>query len=372
MFKILECVQSIVKRGLQALGTTISRLTKPIVHGPALGTVADLTRSKSQLIAENLLLRQQLLILTRSVKQPRFTPTERALFVLLASKVQTWKDALLIVKPETVLRWHREGFRLFWKRKSHARSHEPKIAVETITLIKEMAATNRLWGAERIRGELLKLGIKVAKRTIQRYMRQVHPPRYHGQTWVTFLRNHAQNTWACDFLQLHDLFFRPLFTLFITELGSRRIVHMGVTRSPTDAWVAQQLREATPFGTAPRYLIRDNDAKYGPHFTAVAVRSGIEVLRTPFNAPRANAICERLLGSVRRECLDHMLIVSEAHLRRVLSEYVAYFNCSRPHQGINQRVPEPEDCSVAPSGDTRTIITLPVLGGLHHDYRRAA
>src|SRR5918997_4778 len=204
-----------------------------------------------------------------------------------------------------------------------------------------MAGNNRLWGAERIRGELLKVDIKVAKRTVQRYMRQARPPRPHGQTWATFLQNHAKDIWACDFLQVHDLFFRPLFAFFITDLSSRRVVHIGVTRSPTDEWVAQQLREAMPFGEAPKYLIRDNDAKYGSHFDAVAVGTGIEVLRTPIKAPRANAICERLLGSVRRECLDHVLVLGEAHLRRILTEYVGYFNRARPHQGINQQVPEP-------------------------------
>ncbi len=247
MFGILKCVQSIVKRGLQAVGTAISRVTKPLAHGPTLGTVADLARTKPQLVAENMVLRHQLIVLSRSVKQPRFTQKDRAFFVLLANRLQTWQDALLIVKPETVLRWHRTCFRLFWKRKSRARSREPKIAAETITLIKEMAANNRLWGAERIRGELLKLGIKVAKRTIQRYMRQARPSRPRGQTWATFLHNHANDIWACDVLQVHDLCFRPLFAFFITELGSRRVVHVAVTRSPNDEWVAQQLREATPF-----------------------------------------------------------------------------------------------------------------------------
>jgi len=337
-----------------------------------LGAVADLARSKPQLIAENLLLRQQLIVLNRSVKRPRLTNRDRGLFVLLASRLYSWKEALLIVKPETVLRWHRQGLRLFWKRKSRARSLQAQIPVETITLIKEMATNNRLWGAERIRGELLKVGIKAAKRTIQRYMRQVRPPRPHGQTWAMFLQNHANDIWACDFLQVHDLFFRPLFAFFITELGSRRIVHVGVTRAPTDDWVAQQLCEATPFGEAPKYLIRDNDAKYGVHVTAVAAGTGIEVLRTPTRAPRANAICERLLGSVRRECLDHIVIVSEAHLRRVLKEYTAYFNQSRPHQGIDQRVPECKESSNPLRGDRGTIVVFPVLGGLHHEYRRAA
>ena len=235
-----------------------------------------------------------------------------------------------------------------------------------------MAVSNHLCGIKRIQGELLKLEIKVSKRTIQRYIRQARPPLPHGQTWATFLRTHAQEIWACDFLQLQDAFFRPLFAFFITEFGSRRIVHVGVTRSTTDEWVAQQLREATPFGTGPKYLIRDNDAKYSHHFEAVAVGSRIEVLRTPIRSPRANAICEQLLGSVRRECLDHMLLMSDVHLRRVLIEYVKYFNRSRPHQGINQRVPEREERSGSSSDSPGTVVAFPILGGLHHEYRRVA
>ncbi|HEX6479098.1 MAG TPA: hypothetical protein VF043_09660 [Ktedonobacteraceae bacterium] len=178
-------------------------------------------------------------------------------------------------------------------------------------MIRQMARENRLWDAERIRGELLKLGPRVCKRTIQKYMRHVRtkPPR--GQTWATFLRNHAAQVWACDFLQITDLFFRPLFAFFLIELKSRRVIHVGVTRSPSDPWVAQQLREATPYGQAPTYLIRDNDSKLGSWFRRVAKTSGIKVLKTPYHAPRANAVCERFLRSVRQECLDHLLILQE-------------------------------------------------------------
>ena len=177
---------------------------------------------------------------------------------------------------------------------------------------------------------------------IQKYINQVREPADSSQqTWSTFLRNHATQIWACDFLQTYDLFFRSVFVFVIIELGSRRLVHFGVTRNPTDAWVAQQLREATPFGERPRYLIHDNDRKYGPSFARVA--QGIEVLRTPYRAPRANAVCERFLGSVRRECLDFFLILSERHLHQVMKEYQAYFNDARPHQGIEQRIPcQPE------------------------------
>ncbi len=202
------------------------------------------------------------------------------------------------------------------------------MSAKTVATIQRLAAENRLWGAERIRGELRKLGIRVGKRTVQRHMRAARPQPTSGggQTWATFLRNHAHETWACDFLQVVDLRFRALFAFCIVELGSRRVVHVGVTRHPTDAWVAQQLREATPFGTAPRFLIRDNDRKYGPAFDRVAAGSRITVRRTPLRAPRANATCERFLGSARRECLDHVLVLGEGHLRRVLREYVAYFN----------------------------------------------
>ena len=174
-----------------------------------------------------------------------------------------------------------------------------------------MATENRLWGAERIRGELLKLGMHVCKRTIQKYIRLVRSPQSRGQRWATFLHNHAAQIWACDFLQVTDLFFRPLFAFFIIELKSRKVIHVGVTRSPTDSWVAQHLREATPYGQAPRFLICDNDSKFGSRFVRVATTSGIEILKTPYHAPRANAICERFLRSVRQECLDHLLILQE-------------------------------------------------------------
>jgi putative transposase len=268
--------------------------------------------------------------------------------------------------------WNRQGYRLFWKKKSKTTSTQAKVSAETIALIKEMARNNRLWGAERIRGELLKLGLRVCKRTIQKYMRCVRPPRSWGQNWGTFLRNHAGEIWACDFLQVTDLFFRSLFVFFIIELKSRKVIHVGVTCSPTDAWTAQQLREATPYGQTPKYLIRDNDSKFGPCFARVAVTSGIKVLKTPYHAPRANAICERFLGSVRRECLDHMLILHEKQLHRVLRAYVKYFNLARPHQGIHQQVPEGEVTTVSPDEWSDRIISVPILGGLHHEYRRVA
>jgi transposase InsO family protein len=233
-----------------------------------------------------------------------------------------------------------------------------------------MARENSLWGVERIRGELMKLGIHIAMATIQKYVRMARPHPAHGQNWSTFLKNHAQMVWASDFLLVIDLFFRQIYAFFIIELGSRRVVHCGVASRPTDAWVAQQLREATPFGLTPRFLIRDRDSKCGDEFTRVARASSIEVLKTPYRAPRANAICERFLGSLRRECLDHLLVVGDRQLHRVIKEYVGYFNRARPHQGIGQRIPG--GTLPQPARPRRgRLIAVPVLNGLHHDYRRA-
>jgi len=215
----------------------------------------------------------------------------------------------------------------------------------------------------------LKLGIRVSKRTIQRYIKGIRRTDPKGQKWLTFIRNHAHQAWACDFLQTYDIFFQTIFAFFIVKLGSRRIVHFAVTRSPNRQWVAQQLREATPWAEGPRFLIRDNDDKFGPEFDNVAKACGTKILRTPVRAPRANAICERYIGSARRECLDHIIIFSQSHMYRCLSEYRKYFDNARPHQGIGQRVP----CGTKYDADTGdSIVSIPILGGLHHEYRRVA
>src|SRR5438067_3094627 len=230
---ILSPLKRLVGPFIRGLRVRFLQWTAPLTTCLPLATVADLARSKAELVAENALLRQQLIILKRQVKHPACTKTDRLLLVLLARVVRTWKQALFIVQPDTLLRWHRELFRLFWKRRSKASSHKPKVAAETIALIRQMAKDNRLWGAERIRGELLKLGLRVCKRTIQKYMRTVHTHQPRGQKWATFLRNHAAQVWACDFLQVTDLFFRPLFAFFVIELKSRKVIHVGSTRSPT-------------------------------------------------------------------------------------------------------------------------------------------
>ncbi len=287
----VNCVLTLIKRLLalcfRFLQHRLVRWTRLPTTSLLLGTLADLGRNRSELPVENTFLRQQLIILRRQVKRPVYTGSDRLFLILLARAVRTWRQALFIIQPETLLRWHRELFRLFWKRRTKAHMTSSRVSAETVALIKDMARNNRLWGAERIRGELLKLDIRVSKRTIQKYVRHIRSQRPRRQNWRTFLHNHAKDVWACDFLQVTDLFFRSLFAFFVIELKSRRVIHVGVTKAPTDAWVAQQLREATPYGQVPRFLIHDNDSKFGPAFARVAATSSIKLLKTPYHAPRA-------------------------------------------------------------------------------------
>jgi putative transposase len=229
-----------------------------------------------------------------------------------------------------------------------------------------MVQDNQLWGAERIRGELLKLGITLSKRTIQKYIRLVRKTPSFSHNWAAFIRNHIGNIWACDFAVAYDWLFRPVYIFVIMELKKRRIIHIGVTDSPTDEWTTQQLREATPCGEHPKYLIRDRDRNYGSQFSALATHSGIEVIKTPFRTPKANAICERFMGSMKRKCLDRSLIFHQMHLKRLVTEYSAYFNEESPHQGINQRIPNRStNLAIHGSGNIKSVA---FLGGLHHGY----
>ncbi len=351
MGKILDWLQERVKHWI-----------KPATSVLLVGILSDLSRSRTDLVVENALLRQQLIVLKRQIKRPQLTNPDRFRLVFLSRFTAFWKRALHIVQPDTLLRWHREMFQFYWRRKSQGK---PKISPETIALIKKMAGENQLWGAERIRGELLKLGIEVSKRTVQRYMPKEKKTGSSGQNWATFLKNQAGGIWACDFTVVYDWLFRQWYVFVEMELKTRRIIHTGVTKYPTDKWTAQQLREATPWGQGPKYLIRDRDKKYATHFTAVG--ASIKELKTPYRTPEGNGVCERFMGNLRRECMDHILIHDDKHLRRVVTDYTAYFNQERPHQGIGQRIPD-QTRSKPTSG---RVTSKTILGGLHHSYSRA-
>ena len=350
---------------------TIKKLTKPGTASLGTSAISDLTRSRKDLVIENAILRQQLIVLKRHVKRPKFTDGDRLRLVLLSRLTQFWDKAIHLMQPQTLLRWHRDLFRRYWKRISKSKNRKPRIPQETIDLIKEMARKNWLWGAEKIQGKLLKLGVTVSKRTIQKYMKKAR--KRSSQNWRTFLKNHAHEIWACDFTTVTSLFFKPIYTFVIMAHETRKIVHTAVTTNPTDAWTAQQLREATPWGKRPKYLIRDNDSKFGEKFSAVAENSGIEELKTPFQAPKANAHCERLIGSMRRECFDHFLIFNQHQLKRVVTAYADYYNQHRAHQGIKQRMPtqfnqpRPQLSNQVKS----KVIATPMLNGLHHSYSYA-
>ena len=258
-----NAANTLVRWVIAWMGELINRIGKDLLRPAStsilMRSVVDLSRSRADLIAENALLRYQLTLLKQQSKRPRLKPVDRLSLLLLAKVTKTWRQALVIVQPETLLRWHRQGFRLFMRFKQHQPKQQTRFSAEIIALIRQMTRDNPLWGAERIRGELLKLGITVAKRTVQRYMKPKPSLHTTGQAWASFLKTHVKDTWACDFMPVVDLSFQRLFVFFIIELHSRRIVHFNVTRHPNECWTAQQLREATPNGTLPKLIICDND-----------------------------------------------------------------------------------------------------------------
>jgi transposase InsO family protein len=341
-----------------------------VVVSEILGLVLALLRGavhdRSDLVAENLLLRHQLAVLTRPTRRrPRLRARDQLLWVLARRIRRDWRRHLVVVRPETVVRWHRRAWRLFWRWRSRSRLGRPRLSMGVPELIARMARDNPLWGSERLRGELLKLGIAVSKRSIRRY--RGCPPRGPSQARRTFLANHAHTIWAADLFTVQTLAFRTLYVLLLISHGRRELVHVNVTAHPTAAWVWRQLVEATAWGRRPRHLVRDRDAVYGGDFAVRATRLGIETVRTPVRAPRANAIAERVVRSLRNDCLDHMIPLNEAHLRAVLAAYVPYYNTERPHRSLHLEPPVPR----APTG-SGPVRTRPLLGGLHHVYRRAA
>jgi transposase InsO family protein len=314
--------------------------------------------------AEILYLRQQLIVLKRTAPaRPKLKTVDRLIFVCLYRLFPSLLDASIIFKPETLLRWHRTGFRLFWRWKSRQRVGRPALPTDIRSLVRRISRENPLWGAPRIHGELLKLGIEIAQSTVAKYMvRRRGPP---SQGWKTFLRNHTTHIAAIDMFVVPTIGFRLLYGLVIIRLGRRRLVWINVTANPTADWIARQITEAFPWDQAPQYFIRDRDASYGHAVTRRLAAMGIRDRPTAPRSPWQNGHTERLIGSIRRECLDHVAVLGEAHLRQILRSYADYYNRVRTHLALRKDTPLGR-----PVQTTGSIMTIPFLGGLHHQYAR--
>ena len=344
---------------------------------------------QAALAIENAALRHQLVVVQRQCKRPQLTRTDRAFWILLSRLWGGWADAVVIVRPKTVVGWCNHGLRSLWRRK--AKPGRPRIPRRHINLIKRISADHPEWGEDKIAHELAaKFDINHSGSTVRRYMVPRGRPR-RGQTWRTFVKNHAHELWACDFLTQHTALFTVVYVFLVMEIESRRIVHWNVTTSPTLSWVKLQIRAATPWGETPRFLIHDNDGIFGQYRQRSTVERtngrrrtyrchldrwlddvmGIEGIPIPYGAPNANAHVERFNRTLREDALDHFVFFSEDHIRRVMAEFIEYYNRARPSQAIHG-IPDPYPELREPPKAVGRLVARPVLGGLHHDYRQAA
>ena len=334
------------------------------------GAILRLLRTRRRLLLENLALRQQLAVLKRKHARPRLAALDKLFWVLVRRFWSEWKQALIIVGPETVVRWHRSGFAMYWRAISRGRRivGRRRTSQEVRDLIFRMVAENSTWGAPRIHGELLMLGFDISERTISRWMKRAPRDPGPAKRWLAFLRNHREAIAAMDFFTVPTITFGVLYCFFIIGHDRRRIVNFNVTSHPTAGWIIQQLPEAFPYQSAPRFLIFDRDAKYGLE-VPIAVRSmAIRPVRTSFQSPWQNGIAERWVESCRRDLLDHVIAYNERHLKRLLSDYVRYYHEDRTHLGLRKETP----AGRVRSTDRGTVVSQARLGGLHHRYDRAA
>lgn len=363
---------------LVGFSATISDLVVELLH-----FLKTAVRSQSSLVAENLFLRKQLAFYReREVKPRRLTDAARIALVFW-SRWFDWRHGLSIVQPETLIRWHRRGFKLFWRWKSKA--GRPRLPQNIRDLIARMAKENPTWGQGRVASELsLKLGIYVSPRTVRAYWPSEPDRRCRrtfSQSWQTFVRNHARSIIACDFLVSVTAGFRVLYVFVVIDVGTRRIVHCNVTTHPSTMWTLQQFREAIPCDHQSKFLIHDRDAIFSCSLDQELRAFGLRVLRTPVQAPKTNAYCERLVGTLRRECLDFLIPLSESHLRMILKEWVRHYNEGRPHMSLGPGIPavpnnpNKEGIQRLRSRTTRHrlrdgcgVTAKPILGGLHHEY----
>jgi putative transposase len=329
-----------------------------------------LFRSRGELVLENLALRNQLAVLKRRHPRPRLAFVDRLFWVAVSRFWAGWKKVFIVVTPEIVVRWHRAGFRLYWKLIS--RVSRPvgrrRISKEVRELIFNIVSENSIWSAPRIHGELLMLGFDVSERTTSRWMKRAPRDPEPAKRWFAFLRNYQEVIAAMDFFTVPTITFGVLYCFFVVSHGRRRIVHFNVTKHPTSLWIVQQLREAFPYGSAPRFLIFDRDGKYGLEVPGPVRALKISRVRTSFESPWQNGIAERWVESCRRDVLDHVIAGNEDHLKRLLSEYVWYYHEDRTHLGLGTGTPAERTRSVVPG----RVLSHGRLGGLHHRYNRAA
>ncbi len=335
-----------------------------------LTTARDTLRRRTDLEAELLALRHQLLVLQRQrgARRVPLRSADRLLWVVLSRVWSHWRDALILVKPETVIAWQRRGCRSYWRWKSRGRPPgRPTLPREVVRLIKTMHQANPTWGAPRIHGELLKLGIQLAESTVSTYLpRRRRPP---SQGWRTFLCNHFAEMVGVDFAVVPTVRGQLLFAFVVLSLSRRRVLHVNVTRHPTAAWTAQQMVEALPWTSTARYLIRDRDGAYGEAFHRRVEGLGIQEVLIAARSPWQNGYAERFIGSLRRECVDHVIALNERHLLRLVRSYVAYYNRTRTHLALGKDPPETRPVQAPAEG---TVVAIPEVGGLHHRYERRA
>jgi putative transposase len=313
-------------------------------------------------------LRHQLAVYKRTAARPTLRRTDRLFWVWLARVWAGWRRPLVIVTPDTVLRWQRRRFREHWTTLSgRPTGGRPPVNAELKTLVTRMAAANPLWGAPRIHGELLKLGLDVAERTVSRLMPKRRPEP--SQTWRTFLANHARDLVSIDFFTVPTARLRVLFVLVVLAHHRRHVIHFNISEYPTAAWTAQQIVDAFPNDSAPSYLLHDRDQVYGEQFRHRVKGMQIDEVLTAPHSPWQNPFAERLIGSIRRECLNHVLVLGERHLRRILTSYFAYYHQARTHLALDKDAPELRLIELPAAG---TIVQLPEVGGLHHRYLRQA
>jgi putative transposase len=334
------------------------------------GAVLRIFHARRSLMLENLALRQQLAVLKRMHPKPRLAPFDKLFWVVARRFWSKWKDALLLVSPETVVRWHRAGFRLYWAMLCKVRRQVggKRISKQIRELIFQMVVENPTWGAPRIHGELLMLGFNVSERTISRWMRRAPRNPEPAKRWLSFLHNHREAIAAMDFFTVPTVTFHLLYCFFIISHDRRRILHFNVTRHPTSSWIVQQFREAFPYQSAPKFLLFDHDTKYGLEVPAAIRSMTITCVRTSIGSPWQNGVAERWVGSCRRDLLDHIIALNEHHLRRLLADYVRYHHEDRTHMGLQKQTPGGRVHSTAGG----RVVSRARLGGLHHRYDQAA